>query len=58
MPWGRMFVWNKIRDGFKQYPSETSEAVWQILVETGIAGGAALILLGVLIVAYAMWRAR
>ena len=49
---------NRIGEGFERYPGETTEAVWWILVQASVVGGAAVMLVVGLILAWAMWMAR
>ena len=46
---------NRIGEGFERYPGETAEAVWLILVQAGVVGGAIVMLVVGLILAWAIW---
>ena len=51
-------MWNRTKGGLEQYPSETASAVWWILVEAGVVGGAIVALVIGLVLAWAIWAAR
>ena len=49
---------NRIGEGFERYPSETASAMWWILVQAGVIGGAIVALIVALVLVWAVWMAR